>query len=365
LIINRDFHNGNRDFYVVNRDFYNDKGDFHIADRVFDDGNRDFHLSKVVVILASAIFTIVISIFRNNSKPPANMTINNPGKTILFLVFLSALSFLPVSAQPEKNFNKKALFLTVLETRLAQSGLTLEKFCPQNNIFTRRILVEYGAVFVGRGKLARSCYLKDENTVRETQNQFNYSSQTVGGVKIELQSAAMEALLKAVAEAKKQGLSVTPRGGASAARRNFETTVSFWESRVEPGLKHWVEAKKLTPKQANQIRGMSIFEQIIAILELEEKKLFFSTNLDKSILQSVAAPGASQHNLMLALDVAQFDKPRVRRILAKYGWFQTVASDKPHFTYMGVAESELPSLGLHSVQIDGQTFWIPRLTAGR
>jgi hypothetical protein len=293
------------------------------------------------------------------------MTINNLWKTILFFVFLNVLSFFPVSAQRETRFDKKALFLSVLETRLAQSGLTIEKFCPQDNIFTRRILVEYGAVFVGNGKLARSCYFKDENDVRETQNQFSFSSQTVGGVKIELQSAAMKALLNAAAEAKKQGLSITPRGGAAAARRNFETTVSFWESRVEPGLKHWVEEKKLTLKQANKIREMSIFEQIIAILELEEKKLFFSTNLDKSILQSVAAPGASQHNLMLALDVAQFGNARVRRVLAKHGWFQTVASDKPHFTYMGVAESELPSLGLHAVQIEGQTFWIPRLTAER
>ncbi|HEX9959487.1 MAG TPA: hypothetical protein VGB00_00975, partial [Pyrinomonadaceae bacterium] len=135
--------------------------------------------------------------------------------------------------------------------------------------------------------------------------------------------------------------------------------------RVEPGLEHWVKEKKLTLKRANKIRGMSIFDQIIEILELEEKKLFFSTYLDKSILQSVAAPGASQHNLMLALDVAQYDKPKVRRILARHGWFQTVASDKPHFTYMGVAESELPSLGLHSVLIDGQIFWIPQLTTAR
>ena len=62
---------------------------------------------------------------------------------------------------------------------------------------------------------------------------------------------------------------------------------------------------------------------------------------------------------MLALDVAQFGDARVRRILARHGWFQTVASDKPHFTYLGVAESDLPGLGLHSSQIDGQIFWTP------
>ena len=282
-------------------------------------------------------------------------------KIILFLVFLNAFSFLPVSAQPAKTFNKKPQFITVLETRLAESGLTLEKFCPQDNIFTRRILVEYGAAFVGKAKFGNSCYLKDEDTVLETQNRIGFSSQILGGVKIELQPEAMKALLKAVAEAKKQKLSITPRGGAAAARRSFEKTVEFWESRVEPGLDFWVEQKKLTPKQANKVRKLPIFQQIVAVLELEEKKIWFSTQFDKSILQSVAAPGASQHNLMLALDVAQFEDARVRRVLAKHGWFQTVASDKPHFTYMGVDEDDLPKLGLHSIQIDGQVFWIPSL----
>ena len=293
------------------------------------------------------------------------MTINNLWKTILFLVFLNAFGFLHVSAQkgvpnPSKT-NQAVLFTRVLERRLAELDWTMEKFCPQNNIFTRRILSEYGAAFVGMGKLARSCYLKDENTVLQTQNQFGFSARTVGGVKIELQAAAMEALLKAAAEAKKQGLSITPKGGASAARRSFETTVSFWESRVEPGLNHWVEEKKLTLKQANKIRALPTFEQVVAILELEERKIYFSTYFDKSILQSVAAPGASQHNLMLALDVVQFTDPKVRRILAKHGWFQTVASDKPHFTYLGVGEDKLPALGLYSVTIEGQIFWIPRM----
>lgn len=290
------------------------------------------------------------------------MTIAILRKIIFFLVFLNAFSFMPAAAQSEKKFNKKSLFISVLETRLAESNLTLEKFCPQDNIFTRRILIEYGAAFVGRAEFGKSCYLKDEKTVLETQNRLGFTSQIVGGVRIELQTEAMEALLKAVAEARKKGFGITPRGGAAAARRSFEKTAEFWESRVTPGLKYWVEQKRLTPRRADKIREMEIFEQIIAILELEEKGIWFSTQFDKSILQSVAAPGASQHNLMLALDVAQFSEARVRRVLAKYGWFQTVASDKPHFTYLGVAESELPKLGLHPVQIEGQIFWTPLLS---
>jgi hypothetical protein len=64
---------------------------------------------------------------------------------------------------------------------------------------------------------------------------------------------------------------------------------------------------------------------------------------------------------MLALDVEQYSNASVRKILADHGWFQTVKSDMPHFTYLGVKESELPSLGLRPVNVDGQKFWIPNV----
>ena len=64
---------------------------------------------------------------------------------------------------------------------------------------------------------------------------------------------------------------------------------------------------------------------------------------------------------MLAIDVKQFADKQVREILARHGWFQTVQSDQPHFTYLGVAESELPARGLKPVEVGGQKFWIPNL----
>ncbi len=96
-------------------------------------------------------------------------------------------------------------------------------------------------------------------------------------------------------------------------------------------------------------------------MEWESKGLYFSKDLSKSILFSVAAPGASQHIFMLALDVEQFANKNVREILADHGWFQTVLSDLPHFTYLGVKESELPALGLKKVTHGGQIFWIPNI----
>ena len=64
---------------------------------------------------------------------------------------------------------------------------------------------------------------------------------------------------------------------------------------------------------------------------------------------------------MLALDVTEFGNPRVRAILAQHGWFQTVQSDLPHFTYLGLEEKDLPARGLRRATSGGQVFWIPNV----
>jgi hypothetical protein len=62
---------------------------------------------------------------------------------------------------------------------------------------------------------------------------------------------------------------------------------------------------------------------------------------------------------MLAFDVNEFFVDRVREILAAEGWFQTVLSDLPHFTFLGLQQGELVERGLKAVQVSGQKFWIP------
>jgi hypothetical protein len=109
------------------------------------------------------------------------------------------------------------------------------------------------------------------------------------------------------------------------------------------------------------VKTWNIQKQVAQVLDWEKKGYYFSKDFSKSILYSVAAPGASQHIFMLALDVEQFASKPVRDILARHGWFQTVKSDLPHFTYLGVEESRLPALGLKSVMVSGQKFWIPNI----
>lgn len=226
-----------------------------------------------------------------------------------------------------------------------------------------RILSEYGALYVAKGADAPlTVMFASESECSEWQSRLAISRASIGGFSLELQSQAMKALQEAVSEAESLGESITPRG-ADSARRSYSQTVELWASRVNPALSHWVGKGRLSAQQAERIKSLSPTAQVAEILRLEEQGIYFSKDLSKSILYSVAAPGTSQHLSMLALDVEQFGNPKVREILARHGWFQTVQSDLPHFTYLGLKEAELPAKGLKAVFFSGQKFWIPDLKA--
>lgn len=224
----------------------------------------------------------------------------------------------------------------------------------------KRLVEEYGSVFVARGGATppNKVVYESERDVDKFQASVESATQTLGNVRITLQKAAMEALSKAVAFARNVGLSITPRG-AEAAARTYAETVTLWASRVEPALEHWVQMGKLEPSKAEHIRSLTPFAQVWEVLSLEERGLWFAKDLSKTILHSAAPPGTSQHLSMLALDVAEFDDPRVREILSLHGWFQTVTSDLPHFTFLGMKEDELSAVGLKRVESNDRHFWVP------
>ncbi len=224
------------------------------------------------------------------------------------------------------------------------------------------LLREYGAVFLARnGSTAPNrIFFESEEEVQAFQRSLNTESARIGGITLELQTPAMRALKEAINTARSVGLSISPRG-ADSARRGYNQTIALWKSRVEPGLVHWVGRGRLGAGEAHRIRRLPIRQQITEILRLEQDGIYFAKSLDKSIIYSVAPPGSSQHLAMLALDVKEFSDPRVRSILAEHGWFQTVVSDLPHFTYLGVLESELRELGLKPILAGNRSFWIPDL----
>jgi hypothetical protein len=251
-------------------------------------------------------------------------------------------------------------FFEFLEKDLAEKSIDFSEFYNSKNAVEKRILEEYGALFTARGGVVapKKIIFEDENEVSEFQKSVSIRKETIGGYDLELQTAAMEDLLNAIEQAAENDLTITPRG-ADSARRNYAQTIELWASRVNPAIEHWTKEGKLSEKEADEIRKLTPFEQVPKVFELEEKGIFFSKDLQKSIVYSVAPPGTSQHLAMLAFDVAEFQDESVRRILAANRWFQTVVSDLPHFTYLGVEEKDLPQMGLKKVENCGQIFWIP------
>jgi hypothetical protein len=255
---------------------------------------------------------------------------------------------------------RRAPFEAALERALERHGISLDCFGTGGDEVSRRMLAEYGAMFVAEGvRLPPVCLFEDEEEVERFQREAGWRAEVIDGARVELQPAAMEALVRARAEAASAGLDITPRGGSEAGRRGFADSVRLWRSRCDPALDYWCAAGRLAAETADHVRALPTREQVAAVLELERAGIFFSTDFTKSILHSVAAPGASQHLAMLAFDATEFRDPRVRRLLARHGWFQTVLSDLPHFTYLGLAEAELPARGLRRVVMHEQEFWIP------
>jgi hypothetical protein len=267
------------------------------------------------------------------------------------------------SSRDGKDLKEPTPFYEALAKALKKRKINIETVCPSSDPVSRRILEEYGAIFVADKKVIPPpvCVFTTEEQVTKFQEAAGFEAEFMSYDEVELQPAALKSLKKAREEAQKEGLDITPRDGAEAGRRNYEDSVRLWNSRFEPALDYWLSQGRLTLEQVTRLRGLPLSQQVAEVLELEKTGIYFSKDLSKSILYSIAAPGASQHIAMLAFDVNEFDNPRIREIMRKHGWFQTVLSDLPHFTYLGLKEKDLPKHGLRSLEINGQMFWIPNV----
>ncbi len=226
-----------------------------------------------------------------------------------------------------------------------------------------RLFNEYGAVFVTRATPPPLINFEDEAAVDRFQATLQISRATLGEFEIELQQEAMDTLVLAASEIAREGGTLTPRASDSG-RRSYSDTIGLWNRNITRGLDHWSELGRITSDQAHRIRDLNPVEQVSVILELEDsEQIYFGTFFDKSILYSVAAPGASQHLSLLAFDVSEFQSQAVERSLNRHGWFRSVAYDFPHFTYLGHDEESLPSLGLTQIMRVYNSceymFWVP------
>ena len=253
-------------------------------------------------------------------------------------------------------------FIKNLTAKLSGRGIEIGEFCNMSSKVERRIIKEYGAVFLNADAAVRMpdrCRFKDEKEVSAYQGKVKISKKTVGTRAIELQQPAMDALLKAVDEAG----AITPKG-TDPARRSFAAVQTSWDGTVKDGADYWkanpnAKGKKLSAEEAKNLKSLTGEAQIKRVLDLEDEGFFFHPDHTRSIAVFTAIPGASQHLLMLALDVNEYADKKVRDALAENGWFQTVYRDRPHFTYLGLKQSDLSSLGLKTEKFEGREFWIP------
>jgi len=227
----------------------------------------------------------------------------------------------------------------------------------------RRLFCEYGAVFITQATPPPVVIFEDANAVNRFQLTLETRSAVIGEHSISLQAPAIDALLRAARDANDEGLQVAARSADSGAR-SYDDTVNLWLRNVNRGLDHWTGEHKLDPAVGDRIRRSAPIDQVALVLGLEQtERLYFGTYFDKSILYSVAAPGASQHLSLLAFDVRDYESRRIESILNDNGWFRTVTGDLPHFTYLGLNETELPEAGLNQVsRTYGEReydFWLP------
>jgi len=250
---------------------------------------------------------------------------------------------------------------------MSESSLLQKIFISATSPVEQRLFVEYGAIFATRATPPTQIIFMDSSQVDVFQSLLTVSRAVFGEYEIELQAKAMSALINARDEIAAFAGSLSARA-ADAGSRSYEETVRLWKRNVEKGIEHWHKLGRLTSAQATTIRELSPAQQVAEVLKLEgEAKIFFGTFFDKSILYSVAAPGASQHLSKLAFDVAEYESEEVKTVLGQHGWYRTVPNDLPHFTYLGLREGEMLECGLkrieriYSAQV--YDFWIPDLAS--
>jgi hypothetical protein len=229
----------------------------------------------------------------------------------------------------------------------------------------RRLFAEYGALFVTTAVPPPTVIFADAAEVEAFQARLPRSRARMGDYEIALQTEAMDALIRAASEMNDREGQITARAQDSGGR-SYDDTLKLWNRNVTRGLDHWQGEGRITAERAEQIRRLAPKDQVGVILDIEDnEQVYFGTFFDRSILYSVAAPGASQHLSLLAFDVAEYQDAEVEDVLGRYGWFRTVPNDLPHFTYLGHSAERLPDSGLtRTVRQYGDRsygFWVPDL----
>lgn len=236
-------------------------------------------------------------------------------------------------------------------------GRPLNQICDPAEPASAAILAQYGALYVSESQLILpSNCIPTRQELSAFRRRVVFESRNIDGIQVSFQKPALDAFLDAREVAAARGLSIRPNG-TNATLRDYETTVEIWQRNLQAGINvHGAAAARRAELFSPDIRL-----SIAVVLDLEMKGLLLGSGGGKSILQVAAPPGTSQHVSGLAVDIAEYEDVRVREILAEHGFFQTIANDFPHFTYLGLKPDQLAAVGLAPRVIEGHTFYVPEL----
>lgn len=241
--------------------------------------------------------------------------------------------------------------------RLDNEGVVLPTDCY--DAVGQHLLARYGAMFAARDVVVPTrCLFTNASELAAFTARVPTQSTRIGRVQVTLQPRALNALLFALADARLNDARLSLRS-SKPAQRDYDDSQEFWRSRLVAALSHWTRRGKLSRAEAQVLRDAPPRETVLPIHTLEARGVYFGRGYRRSIFSSAAVPGASQHHALLAIDVTEYESAATRAILARYGWYQTVAGDPAHFTFLGVAESELPTRGLQRVLTGGHAYWVP------
>ena len=256
-------------------------------------------LTTLIIFLFSSTFTILY--LRYNQPVPNFITIrqNNPESSVSRFI-------------PNQQLDAQKKFLDTINYQL--------KNLPQSDTYEYILLRAYGAIFINQNpeiKLPPKVIVDNEQDTKQIQDNLQLTL-VEGTQECYLQKAAADAFDQA-----RNIIYIPLKSGYSGdCTRSFATNLRFWQ--------------KYTNNQT-----------------LEQVKQGKETN----ILSVVAPPGTSQHLWGLALDLRVSNQEQ-REALNQNGWFQTVAKDVPHWTYLGWDEESLPKFGLQEKIISGITYWL-------
>ena len=213
---------------------------------------------------------------------------------------------------PNQQLDDQQRFLAVIAKKIPT--------IPQVDTFEYTLLRAYGTVFTNQQpgiNLPQKVIVNNESETKYFQDTISIALVS-GTQECYLQKTAAEALNKA-----KSLVNIPLKSGyAGDCLRNFATNLRFWNK--------YANNETLTRVKAGQ---------------------------ETKILGLVAPPGTSQHLWGLAIDL-QVSTSAQRQVLNENGWFQTVVSDLPHWTYLGWSEDDLPKFGLQQKIVQGIKYWV-------